>query len=608
MATLSTSDQQVWKKVLSAKGQSMTQAQIEQSLPGMPRKEVQSSVTQLMAVKLLRSETSKEGGAPLFHAVQPKDAKKKQALTSDQNMVLKMVSQAGRRGIAQKTLRVQIGADTIPTTILRKTLDSLEKSGHIASFKSIHQPTVSLYILPNVKPAEDLTGGVWYDGQKEYDAEFVNGITMFLYDKVKSLTFPSKDDRNPAHAKLVPNAIYPVTKTKKLPTPHTLLAVLKRSGLTQAKLKVENVMECMRALELDGLIEAVKPVGGVSVPDVVEDSDGEGPSRKKRRMNNDDDTDEDELDLRKEKAKELAKEKKRKEKVKLLRKQRAEKKAKEKEKRAKKRAKKKEKEKDRERRRKEKRKRKARSESDDSEEDLDADSDELVTIDQAFGKGRKKGRAEDDEETDSDRDERRNSKKKSKRQAAQSDSEDSDDDSEDEGRRKKSKRSNKRKARSPVTSSESEDSESDVDSDDVSVSSVDSADIDLRDVALKPKSSAIIDSSELQTIAFARTGLGELNDVHVAYRATNLVNLPLGQTQISCGKCPQFNFCQEDGPVNPESCAYVDDWLADVVGGWDPEGRKKYRDEPTAMDTGDQKDGMEASGIGYEEDENMSDE
>ena len=75
----------------------------------------------------------------------------------------------------------------MPQTLLRKSLDALEREGHIKSFKGIQQPTISLYILPHIKAAEELTGGVWYDNQKEYDAEFVNGITSFLLDKVKSM-------------------------------------------------------------------------------------------------------------------------------------------------------------------------------------------------------------------------------------------------------------------------------------------------------------------------------------------------------------------------------------------------------------------------------------
>jgi DNA-directed RNA polymerase III subunit RPC6 len=30
---------------------------------------------------------------------------------------------------------------------------------------------------------------------------------------------------------------------------------------------------------------------------------------------------------------------------------------------------------------------------------------------------------------------------------------------------------------------------------------------------------------------------------------------------MPCGKCPVFAFCQVGGPVNPENCEYLDEWL-----------------------------------------------
>ena len=146
--------------------------------------------------------------------------------------------------------------------------------------------------------------------------------------------------------------------------------------------------------------------------------------------------------------------------------------------------------------------------------------------------------------------------------------------------------SDESEAEKSSSSSSDSDGMSDSGSDD-SVSSVDSSDIDSRDITKKPKTTAVQSAEELQAAAFARTGLGELDDYHIVYRATALANLPsgqasrpLGQTQIPCGKCPQFSFCQEGGPVDPDSCAYLDDWLADIRSGWDREGRQRYHGIP----------------------------
>lgn len=38
------------------------------------------------------------------------------------------------------------------------------------------------------------------------------------------------------------------------------------------------------------------------------------------------------------------------------------------------------------------------------------------------------------------------------------------------------------------------------------------------------------------------------------------VSTPL--TDTPCGKCPVFDFCSMDGPINPCSCPYLKEWLA----------------------------------------------
>lgn len=60
------------------------------------------------------------------------------------------------------------------------------------------QPTVILYILKNLKPAEDLAGGVWYDDKKEYDADFVNTISNYLMNRVAAhVSHKVHGDREP---------------------------------------------------------------------------------------------------------------------------------------------------------------------------------------------------------------------------------------------------------------------------------------------------------------------------------------------------------------------------------------------------------------------------
>ena len=34
-----------------------------------------------------------------------------------------------------------------------------------------------------------------------------------------------------------------------------------------------------------------------------------------------------------------------------------------------------------------------------------------------------------------------------------------------------------------------------------------------------------------------------------------------GLTESPCGRCPVFDICEDDGPVNARTCEYFQDWL-----------------------------------------------
>ncbi|WVF65730.1 hypothetical protein IAT40_000462 [Kwoniella sp. CBS 6097] len=556
--SMSNSDQQVWKKVLAAKNKYMTQQQIEASFPSMNKKAVSGSIANLLSLRLFSTTKSKEDDKTvIFHAHHPEEAKQKAILTSEQKLVLQIIGAAGNRGIASSQIGRQIGNETMPQAILRKTVRGLESAGHIKQFKPVNAPTTVYYLLSHLKPPEEISGGVWFDDNKEYDQQLVETICKVLLNRVQSFTYADQKKRSEKDRKLVPNALILSSKNYPQLTPQALRIYVNKLGVTSANLSVKNVMECMRALELDGLIEVIKPLGGVYIPD--DDGAGAGgsddddkPSSSKRKkldlkVDDEDDLDDDERERRKElalrKAKEKAKEKKRRERAK-------EKEKKEKERRKKKEEKKrkeKEREKERKRKKKEKDKKKEKEKKKKkkgSSDDSDADSDDrLVSI----------------------RDEGKKRKKRSRSSSISSVSSIA--------------------SSSSASSSSSSSSSSSVASSS-SVSSVASSQLDEALVPLKPKSSlaaagGAAGGSFIPSLFPGGTGGGltDLTDTAVIYRATNRLDVSLGQTQAPCGKCPVFAFCEEDGPVNPDGCRYYSDWLGDNIGGWEKDALAKMRPE-----------------------------
>jgi DNA-directed RNA polymerase III subunit RPC6 len=121
-------------------------------------------------------------------------------------------------------------------------------------------------------------------------------------------------------------------------------------------------------------------------------------------------------------------------------------------------------------------------------------------------------------------------------------------------------------ASSSSSSSSSSDSDSDAASDasSKSASSVDTDDIDDEDVPFKPDTSGL---PAMMSNPF------DLSDTQIVYRATKQLDnsVLLGQMHTPCGRCPQFTFCEESGPVNAKSCEYYSKWLIDEEkgGGWE---------------------------------------
>ena len=287
-------------------------------------------------------------------------------------------------------------------------------------------------------------------------------------------------------------------------------------------------MECMRRLELDGVVEAVKPLGGVEVPTDYEDDDDDEPVKKRAKMDSEDEEDEQTKAKKREKEKQKQKMKAKELKAKERKRYLKELKEKEKEKRKRKKAKEREKEK--------KRKNKKKQRSRDATEDMDdgainSDGSELVEISDAEAERSRKSKS-------------RKSAKSKKRNRVETDSEDDSDSSDD--------------------NSDSDTASSDTES----ISSIDTDDLDAYTHRLENRHKTLQDTPNAHAFLAAGT-LRDLSDTAVVYRATSRLKVPLGQMQVPCGGCPQFAFCEDDGPVNAKGCEYYDGWLIDRMGGWE---------------------------------------
>lgn len=80
------------------------------------------------------------------------------------------------RGIWTRDIKIPTN---IPQHTLTKILKILEQRSLIKSVRSVVSKSKKLYMLYDVTPAKEITGGPWYSDQK-FDHEFVNELENYI--------------------------------------------------------------------------------------------------------------------------------------------------------------------------------------------------------------------------------------------------------------------------------------------------------------------------------------------------------------------------------------------------------------------------------------------
>jgi DNA-directed RNA polymerase III subunit RPC6 len=98
-------------------------------------------------------------------------------------LVLQCIEKAGNRGIWTKDVRLQTN---IQQQALTKIFKQLETRELIKPIKSITAKSKKLYMLFDLEPSKEITGGIWYSGL-EFDHEFIAELRTFIMHCTKRL-------------------------------------------------------------------------------------------------------------------------------------------------------------------------------------------------------------------------------------------------------------------------------------------------------------------------------------------------------------------------------------------------------------------------------------
>ena len=110
-------------------------------------------------------------------------AQKYVGLDVSAKLVLQCIEKSGNNGIWTKEIRMQTN---IQQQALNKIFKQLEQRCLIKPIKSVTAKAKKLYMLYELTPSKEITGGVWYSGL-EFDHEFISELRTFVMDCVRRL-------------------------------------------------------------------------------------------------------------------------------------------------------------------------------------------------------------------------------------------------------------------------------------------------------------------------------------------------------------------------------------------------------------------------------------
>eukprot|EP00871_Galdieria_phlegrea_P005546 jgi/Galph1/5993/GphlegSOOS_G4613.1 len=167
----------------------------------------------------------KRQGVLFYQAVDEQSASKLQSLSAEERLVHSHIESAGNKGVWTRDLRV---ACRLQQAQLTKILKSLELKKLVRPIKSIKSKNKKLYMLYDIEPSIDITGGPWYCNQ-EFDAEFFD----ILYQQ--ALRF--------------------LRESTSAVTVEELASYITTLGISREKLEVEDFKNLLQTIVYDGLVE-----------------------------------------------------------------------------------------------------------------------------------------------------------------------------------------------------------------------------------------------------------------------------------------------------------------------------------------------------------------
>ncbi|KAJ2881801.1 34-kDa subunit of RNA polymerase III (C) [Coemansia aciculifera] len=222
---------------------------LEHVLPGHPPLEtIVNSVNRLLSNGQL--ELVQVGTRIMYRGITQDELTRMSALSADEKLVYKHIENSGNEGIWVRTIKQKTN---LLQGVITRCLKVLEQKVLIKSIKSVKHPTRKLYMLVDVSPSTDITGGPWYTDQ-EMDTDFIEQLSKRCYQFIFAQSFPRHNQ----------NAVFSANH-RMYPKCSQIKNYITAGGITDVPLTVDHIEELLTMLVYDGKIERIAPATDIDM-------------------------------------------------------------------------------------------------------------------------------------------------------------------------------------------------------------------------------------------------------------------------------------------------------------------------------------------------------
>ncbi|KAB7494926.1 DNA-directed RNA polymerase III subunit RPC6 [Armadillidium nasatum] len=222
--------------------QGITYKIIQNVHPKLPLDEIVSVINKLLSknkVDLLK----KEDGNLLIKLKDQGSSHRLKGVDPEEQLVFKIIEESSTQGIWAKDIRVK---SNLHMNTVSKIIKKLEGKKLVKAFSAVSAPKKKRYILYDLNPDRELTGGAWYDEQR-FDSELVEVLNEQCFKFLEQKAARSKKISGGPVA--VQSASYCSSQD--------VLDYLQEIGIINIKLSVEDIECVLNGLTYDGKVQMI---------------------------------------------------------------------------------------------------------------------------------------------------------------------------------------------------------------------------------------------------------------------------------------------------------------------------------------------------------------